>query len=768
MSDVQTNQPGHSPEDFVLPLSRQHGLGRLRYLSAAILLLPTMAGARTLPSLASQAHVFVSYPDYAPTQADTALTGSRYCTDTGTCRTLPVAAPVTEAAASVTLVPDAEPSHDTRAAAVKPRTAKAKRRRVAEQSTVFIAYTEDDASNASSAPDTIAARHPVAKAKRRQALAQPRGVVARRVTHAHMAPAEIDVATTEHPVTNKSVNQARVIAACPVVDLPDTSRVPEAVAVKHSPPKATRRSTKPKPHTAVAQRVVHSPKKSSAAAVKHSTPKAPTQPAAVQSDVTLAYHAAQAPEEYLHQQVAIVDPSSTTDRTIAAYQGQNGYAHRVSGGPSASDAFVAADPQQLMIPPSTPEPQAMTALHSYHYVPGQKTVDDVPRPPAQQELIQLNQDGDYAALAKKGDALLKKEKVDDPLKFLIANAMAWTGKLNSAETLYKTLLNGPMALDTKVALANIQRWRGKNYVAIPMYREVLAADPTHEEAAHGLQLSEEALRPRTQLAVNRTHDSDDVDTSLVTVNHQWQTHDGLRTWGVEVNRMSASSPITDAHQATIVVRHQALDIAMEPAVELAVGDRLYGRVTIRPTPLPIHVTVGQVNWGQMSLNPIALEKRLSAVDLGVNASFDGRFGNLSMAADNFHVSDSNNVQTGTLRFAPAIHLPLHIKPVVGVEYRKSDFNTTSYWSPDVGYGTGYVGLEGDWSGKNDRWTISASAQRGWGFYGEARPSWGGTLSGRYKITRDWTLGASAWSIINSRNDKPYQAHSGIIFLERAW
>lgn len=449
--------------------------------------------------------------------------------------------------------------------------------------------------------------------------------------------------------------------------------------------------------------------------------------------------------------------------------GDDGLSGHASGDANVAVAYVAADrsPQQMMMPPQAPDSPA-TALRSFHYVPTHKAVEDVPRPPAQQKLIKLNQDGNYVALAKQGGALLKKEKLDDQLKFIIANAMAWTGKLHPAETLYKTLLHGPMALDTKVALANIMRWRGKNYLAVPMYREVLAVDPTHEEATHGLKLSEDAMRPRTRLTVNKTHDSDDVNTNLVTLNHQWQTHDGLRTWGVELNRMSDSSPYADARQATVVLRHQALDKPMEPAVEIGLGDRLYGSITIRPTSLPVHVTVGKVNWGQMSLNPLALGQRLSALNLGASANFAGRFGSVSLTADTYHVSDSNNVQTGTVRFSPAVRLPLHLRPVVGLEYRKAGFNTTRYWSPAVGYGLGYVGLEGDWSSKNDRWTVSASVQRGWGFYGEARPSWGGSLSGRYAISHHWSIGANLWSITNSRNDKPYKARSGIIFIERSW
>jgi hypothetical protein len=42
------------------------------------------------------------------------------------------------------------------------------------------------------------------------------------------------------------------------------------------------------------------------------------------------------------------------------------------------------------------------------------------------------------------------------------------------------------------------------------------------------------------------------------------------------------------------------------------------------------------------------------------------------------------------------------------------------------------------------------------------------LSGRYEISHHWSIGANLWSITNSRNDKPYKARSGIIFIERSW
>jgi hypothetical protein len=686
---------------------------------------------------------------------------------------------------------------------------KARRRPAATRARVLVAYAEADAPSATSAPDTMAGRvpdapetastvdvvaveQPVGKTRHRPTADRPRVVTACHVADLPKT-SDASVAKQSAPRAKRrpAVTQQRDVIAHAVPHVSET--LSAADATKHPVVKTRHRPVADRPRVVTARRVTHLPETPSSTdqiGGKHPTPGAPPAPAAERPRVAVAYRVRPAPQsssathptgvcktcgsaplQGLHQPVTLPDRWMADASSAAEDGGSADFSGHTSGGPSANVdvAYVAADrsPQQMMMPPQAPESQP-TALRSFHYVPGHKAVEDVPRPPAQQKLIQLNQDGNYVALAKQGAALLKKEKVDDQLKFIIANAMAWTGKLHPAETLYKTLLNGPMALDTKVALANIMRWRGKNYLAVPMYREVLAVDPTHEEATHGLKLSEDAMRPRTRLTMNKTHDSDQVNTNLVTLNHQWQTHDGLRTWGVELNRMSDSSPYANARQATVVLRHQALDKPMEPAVEIGLGDRLYGSITIRPTSLPVHVTVGKVNWGQMSLNPLALGQRLSALNLGASANFAGRFGSVSLTADTYHVSDSNNVQTGTVRFSPAVRLPLHLRPVVGLEYRKAGFNTTRYWSPAVGYGLGYVGLEGDWSSKNDRWTVSASVQRGWGFYGEARPSWGGSLSGRYAISHHWSIGANLWSITNSRNDKPYKARSGIIFIERSW
>ena len=73
----------------------------------------------------------------------------------------------------------------------------------------------------------------------------------------------------------------------------------------------------------------------------------------------------------------------------------------------------------------------------------------------------------------------------------------------------------------------------------------------------------------------------------------------------------------------------------------------------------------------------------------------GRFG---LMFDHYQVSDSNQVQTGLFRYSPPFKLfSRHLRPVIGLEHRKTRFASPAYWSPVQGYGLGYAGVEAEWS-----------------------------------------------------------------------
>ena len=148
--------------------------------------------------------------------------------------------------------------------------------------------------------------------------------------------------------------------------------------------------------------------------------------------------------------------------------------------------------------PSTPAPVETPAA------PGAPAAPSTPsRNPEQQQLVTMGQEGDYYALGTEGLALMKKEKLDDDLKLSIANALAWTGRLDDADDVYSQLLSGPRANDARIGLANMHRWQGEDYLAAPLYREVLATQPQNPEAMNGLRLTERELRARTQVSTTK-------------------------------------------------------------------------------------------------------------------------------------------------------------------------------------------------------------------------------------------------------------------------
>ena len=406
-------------------------------------------------------------------------------------------------------------------------------------------------------------------------------------------------------------------------------------------------------------------------------------------------------------------------------------------------------------------------LRPYEYVPSQAREEEPQRPPEQQRLVEMNLTGQYAKLGRDGLALMKKEKVDDELAFIIANGLAWSGRLHAAEKLYQDLLNSEKSLDARVALANISRWRGKDYLAASMYKEVLATDPDHEDAQKGLALSKNDLRPRLQVATTGTKDSYDVRTQSLGANYRWYTHEGARVSEVELSAISARMPQLSSGEALLTMRHQAHDVRMDPSVEVSFGKKIYGSISIQPTSLPVRVQAGKVDWGVMSLNPRGMKEALHANNLGVRADLSSRAGRASLVADTYRVSDGNSMQTALFRYSPPVKLITpHLRPLLGAEYRKAKFNSPAYWSPEQGYAVAFAGVEGEWSG--ERWNTSASVQRGWRIQGEAGPSWGAALATSYKINPNWSVGARALAISNKRDGGGYRANSATVYMERRW
>ena len=457
--------------------------------------------------------------------------------------------------------------------------------------------------------------------------------------------------------------------------------------------------------------------------------------------------------------------------TAAGASAGNGIQRFHTSAAVAAAASLAADaptgngnPQvdSLVAPANDPDLQ----LRPYLYVPGQVAEQQPERPPAQQRLIELNLNGEYARLGREGLALMKKEKLDDELKFIVANGLAWSGRLHAAERIYQDLLGGDQALNARVALANIQRWQGKDYLAASMYKEVLASNPDHAEAREGLALTQDSWRPRLRVANTGTIDSYDVRTQTLSANYRWPSKGGARVTEVELAGIAQRMPGLHSGEYVVSARHQADDLPMKPIVQVALGKKLYGDVSVQPTRLPIRVHSGKVDWGVYSLNPGALKKALHARNTGISGNFNGRLGRASLRLDDYKVSDGNSVQTGMFRYNPPIRIGKHLRPVLGIENRQTKFNSPDYWSPAGGYTSGIAGIEGEWSGP--RWNAAAELQKGWRIHGEAGGSWGAAVSGSYKLDDKWSVGGNAFALGSRRDGKGYRAQSVTLFVERRW
>ena len=418
-------------------------------------------------------------------------------------------------------------------------------------------------------------------------------------------------------------------------------------------------------------------------------------------------------------------------------------------------------------------------LVPFKYIPppgageSEEAPEDRPkRNPEQQRIADLNAAGKYKAVGTEGLALLAKEKPDDALQLIIANSLAWTGRLKEAVPVYEGLTTGKYANDANVGLANVARWRGRDEQAMPIYRRVLASEPGHAAALEGAALASRELSPRTKLSFGGFSDSSDMQRRSATINHRWRNSTGTRIMEVETSGVRDRLPGTEATQQDVTLRYEDLSLPLKPSMELSMPtqtDRtLYGSARIRfAQDEQVSLTVGRVNWGRMAGNANALASRLAASHIGMTVAHGFSFGTLQGRFNYYDISDNNQLLTTSLHLA-SIWRPIgnNFKPFVGVETRDAKFRTPDYWSPAQGSGTMYAGLMGEWGSAD--WNFYASGQTGVRLYGDAGASWSFSAGGKRWLSKDVALSINLWSMASSRDNAAYRAQSANINLEKLW
>lgn len=391
--------------------------------------------------------------------------------------------------------------------------------------------------------------------------------------------------------------------------------------------------------------------------------------------------------------------------------------------------------------------------------------------PATQRLYDLNAAGEYQTLGSEGLASFAHSTPDDELRLMVANSLAWTGRTKQAEAQYQLVGPGRYKNDAETGLANLYRWRGRDDQALVRYQNVLRDSPKNPAAMQGLTLAKRELQPRTLLGFSGSADSGGETRHPGLLNHRWRDTGGTNLFEIEGGFIASHQNLARADQRDFTARYQSLDLPFQPRLELAQQFRptlgSYGKIGIRFADNEIGVEAGHDNWGKIAATTPALNAGLGANHLGINARHTYDIGQLFAAADFYSISDSNSIRTAKLDYKPA-WLPLgnHIKPYVGMETRDAKNNTVLYWSPAIGFGTAYAGLQAEWG--QDTWSLFGSGQLGTRLYGEAGSSWSISGGTKYWLTRDIALNLSLWKMQSWRNNATYRAKSFNLGVEQLW
>ena len=390
---------------------------------------------------------------------------------------------------------------------------------------------------------------------------------------------------------------------------------------------------------------------------------------------------------------------------------------------------------------------------------------------AQQQILELSAAENYQAAGTQGLSLLARETPEDELRLVIANSLAWTGRLKESIQQYQPLIDGKLDKEARVGMANAYRWRGRDDQAVPLLRSVLSADPENTDAKQAMELAQRELRARTLVTLGTFDDSSDMQRRSLTVNHRWRDASGRNIFEIETSGVNDTLLTTSVKQQDLTLRYQALGLPLQPRFEISAQANPepagFAGLKLQFAEQAVVLDLGRVNWGKMALNANALQTSLTAAHAGVQAN--GRFalGQLSGHVDYYDISDNNTILESTLNFMPAWRpLGLRIKPLIGLETRDARVASTAYWSPATGFGTVYAGLVGEWNGAN--WDFMASGQAGRRLYGEAGPNWSVSAGGRHWLGRDLAFGLNLWDMASWRNNATYRARSLALSLEKVW
>lgn len=151
--------------------------------------------------------------------------------------------------------------------------------------------------------------------------------------------------------------------------------------------------------------------------------------------------------------------------------------------------------------------------------------------------------GNYPAAVIRYDSLLAETPDNRDARFGRAQARAWSGRYQEADREFRALIaRNPNDAEALVALAQLRQWQGRPDEAQHYATMALAVAP-EDRTARAVQAQVRALRrPRLELGLGYSHDSDRNDAWWQTVGTSLMAAPGLRAFA-SAGLMELSDPV---------------------------------------------------------------------------------------------------------------------------------------------------------------------------------------------------------------------------------
>jgi hypothetical protein len=196
-------------------------------------------------------------------------------------------------------------------------------------------------------------------------------------------------------------------------------------------------------------------------------------------------------------------------------------------------------------------------------------------------------------------------------------------------------------------------------------------------------------------------------------------------------------------------------------------DSIFGSARIKLYEWPVWFRAGRLDWSHEALAPRAALRGLVARHSGLEAMGEFDWGQLYGQLDYYGITDGNSISAAQLRWTPSWRpLGARWRPLLGVEFRQAMRPAAEYWSPSLGHGSAYAGLNGDWS--LGRWSLYGSAQYGTPLLEESGTSWSLSLGGRYQFAEDLAFSFGFWRMSSFRDNAAYSARTANLQVEKVW